>query len=68
MTISPTHIPIDDWLSARYDELAQRSIRAGVTIQETRDAAVLHARLQRAIADDAGADVIPFPGKGGGHA
>lgn len=50
------------WLQAKYDELAVISVRAGITVQETRDAAVLTARLRRAIDDAHMADVIPFPG------
>lgn len=59
--IGPRHIPYGDWLQHCYDEPARLSLDAGVSVQETRDAAVLHARLTRAIADASSAEVIPFP-------
>lgn len=61
--IGPCHIPYGDWLQQCYDELARRSLNAGITLAQTREAAVIHARLHRAIGDASMADVIPFPGR-----
>ena len=60
--IGPRHIPYGDWLQQCYDELARRSLNAGITLAQTREAAVIHARLHRSIGDAGMADVIPFPG------
>ena len=60
--IGPRHIPYGDWLQQRYDEIARLSLNAGITLAQTREAAVIHARLQRAVGDASMADVIPFPG------
>ena len=62
MTIFISKIGPGTWLQAKYDELAKMSVDAGVSVQETRDAAVLNARLRRAIDDARMVDVIPFPG------
>ena len=49
-----------DWLDGCYEELARRSVDAGVSIQTTREAAVLCDQLQRALGNRS-AEVIPFP-------
>ena len=60
--IGPRHISYGDWLQQCYDELARLPLNAGITLAQTREAAVVHARLQRSIGDASMADVIPFPG------
>lgn len=62
MSLFITKIGPGTWLQAKYDELARLSVDAGISVQETRNAAVLTARIRRSIDDARNADVIPFPG------
>lgn len=55
-----SRLSIDEWLSDRYDELGDMSVRAGIPIQEIRDAAVVRDKIERALGTKS-ADVIEFP-------
>ncbi len=39
------HISHDDWLNRCWEEIAQRSVEAGISVQDARDQAVLVDRI-----------------------
>jgi hypothetical protein len=58
-------IEFDDWLDERWEDIARLSILGGVSVQDTRDAAVLVDALKGGLAGHVTTrtdNVIPLPG------
>lgn len=59
--IGSRHIPYGDWLQQCYDELARRSLNAGITLAEACEGVAFANRVKSAIENPNSAEVIPFP-------